>query len=198
MTLTIDRDGWCQQAHQMLSPNHNERPKGQPVELLVIHNISLPPGQFGGTYIADMFLNRLDCGLHPFFGQLRELRVSSHFLIRRDGELLQFVPTEKRAWHAGISSFMGRENCNDFSIGIELEGTDFVPFEPMQYQALATLTKALVKRYPLMKNVTGHQHIAPVRKTDPGPCFDWAGYGQILADGDIALIPWFGETSPNR
>ena len=196
MTFTIDEDGWCQQARQMLSPNHNERPEGQPVELLVIHNISLPPGQFGGPYITDMFLNRLDCDLHPFFDQLRELRVSSHFFIRRTGELIQFVPTEKRAWHAGASSFMGREGCNDFSIGIEVEGTDFVPFEPAQYKTLTALTKALADRYPQMKNVTGHEHIAPVRKTDPGPFFDWTGYSQALIDNDINLIPWFGDTSP--
>ncbi len=198
MTFTIDEDGWCQQARQMLSPNHNERPEGQPVELLVIHNISLPPGQFGGPYIADMFLNRLDCDLHPFFDQLRELRVSSHFFIRRTGELIQFVPTEKRAWHAGVSSFMGREGCNDFSIGIEVEGSDFVPFEPAQYRTLTALTKALAARYPQMKNVTGHEHIAPVRKTDPGPFFDWAGYSQAMTVNGINLVPWFGDTSPPR
>ena len=196
MTFTIDQDGWCPQARQMLSPNHNERPEGQPVELLVIHNISLPPGQFGGPYITDMFLNRLDCDQHPFFDQLRGLKVSSHFFIRRTGELIQFVPTEKRAWHAGASSFMGREGCNDFSIGIEVEGTDFVPFEPAQYKTLASLTKALAARYPQMKNVTGHEHIAPVRKTDPGPFFDWAGYSQAMADNDIDLVPWFGDTPP--
>ena len=196
MTFTIDQDGWCPQARQMLSRNHNERPEGQPVELLVIHNISLPPGQFGGPYITDMFLNRLDCDQHPFFDQLRGLKVSSHFFIRRTGELIQFVPTEKRAWHAGASSFMGREGCNDFSIGIEVEGTDFVPFEPAQYKTLASLTKALAARYPQMKNVTGHEHIAPVRKTDPGPFFDWAGYSQAMADNDIDLVPWFGDTPP--
>lgn len=196
MTFTIDQDGWCQQARQMLSPNHNERPEGQPVELLVIHNISLPPRQFGGPYIADMFLNRLDCDAHPFFDQLRELHVSTHFFIRRTGELIQFVPTEKRAWHAGVSSFMGRESCNDFSIGIEVEGTDFVPFEPAQYKVLVALTKALTERYPQMKNVTGHEHIAPIRKTDPGPFFDWTSYSQMLADNDINLVPWFGDTSP--
>ncbi|MBR7069949.1 MAG: 1,6-anhydro-N-acetylmuramyl-L-alanine amidase AmpD [Oxalobacter sp.] len=196
MTFTIDQEGWCQQARQIPSPNHNERPEGQPVELLVIHNISLPPGQFGGPYITDMFLNRLDYDVHPFFDQLRQLRVSSHFFIRRTGELIQFVPTEKRAWHAGASSFMGREGCNDFSVGIELEGTDFVPFEPTQYKILAALTKALAVRYPQMKNVAGHEHIAPVRKTDPGPFFDWAGYSQAMADNGINLVPWFGDTLP--
>lgn len=196
MTFTIDQDGWCPQARQMLSPNHNDRPEGQPVELLVIHNISLPPGQFGGPYITDMFLNRLDCDQHPFFDQLRKLKVSSHFFIKRTGELIQFVPTEKRAWHAGASSFMGREGCNDFSVGIEVEGTDFVPFEPAQYKTLAALTKALAARYPQMKNVTGHEHIAPIRKTDPGPFFDWTGYCQAMADNGIDLVPWFGDTSP--
>ncbi len=194
MTLTIDKGGWCPQARQMPSPNHNDRPEGQPVELLVIHNISLPPGQFGGPYIVDMFLNRLDCDLHPFFGQLRELRVSSHFFIRRTGELIQFVPTGKRAWHAGVSSFMGRESCNDFSIGIEVEGTDFVPFEPVQYQTLTALTKALAERYPQMRHVAGHEHIAPVRKTDPGPFFDWTGYRQSLSDNGVNLTPWFGDS----
>lgn len=196
MTFTIDQDGWCPQARQMLSPNHNDRPEGQPVELLVIHNISLPPGQFGGPYITDMFLNRLDCDQHPFFDQLRKLKVSSHFFIKRTGELIQFVPTEKRAWHTGASSFMGREGCNDFSVGIEVEGTDFVPFEPAQYKTLAALTKALAARYPQMKNVTGHEHIAPIRKTDPGPFFDWTGYCQAMADNGIDLVPWFGDTSP--
>ncbi len=192
--LTIDHDGWCQQAHQLPSPNHNERPEGQPIELLVIHNISLPPGQFGGPFIADMFLNRLDFDMHPFFNQLRELKVSSHFFIRRTGELIQFVPTEKRAWHAGVSSFKGKESCNDFSIGIEVEGTDFVPFEPVQYLTLAALTKALAARYPSMQHITGHEHIAPVRKTDPGPFFDWLHYSQLLTDNGVSLTTWFGNT----
>ena len=195
MTFSIDQEGWCLQARQLPSPNHNERPEGLPVELLVIHNISLPPGQFGGPYITDLFLNRLDYDEHPFFDQLRQLRVSSHFFIRRTGELIQFVPTEKRAWHAGKSSFMGKEGCNDFSIGIEMEGTDFVPFEPTQYQTLIALTKALAKRYPQMRHVTGHEHIAPVRKTDPGPFFDWKGYRQALTDNGIALDHWFGDAT---
>lgn len=194
MLFTIDNDGWCPQAKQMLSPNHNDRPEGQSVDLLIIHNITLPPGQFGGPYIADMFMNRLDCDLHPFFDQLRDLHVSSHFFIRRTGELVQFVPTEKRAWHAGVSNFKGREGCNDFSIGIEVEGTDFVPFEPAQYDTLVALTKALKIRYPQMQTVTGHEHVAPVRKTDPGPFFDWIGYQRRLEEQQVALEHWYGNT----
>ena len=194
MLFTIDQDGWCPQAKRLLSPNHNERPEGQSVDLLIIHNITLPPGQFGGPYIADMFMNRLDCDLHPFFDQLRNLHVSSHFFIRRTGELLQFVPTEKRAWHAGVSNFKGREGCNDFSIGIEVEGTDFVPFEPAQYDTLAALTKALKTRYPQMRTVTGHEHVAPVRKTDPGPFFDWPSYQRRLEEQQVALEYWYGNS----
>lgn len=177
--MDIDKEGWCLEANRLVSPNQNERPSGQEIDLLVIHNISLPPGHFGGYFIADLFLNRLDCDAHPFFDQLRSLKVSSHFFIRRDGSLFQFVSCDKRAWHAGVSSFADREGCNDFSIGIELEGTDFVSFEPAQYDTLASLTAALCRRYPL-KAITGHQHIAPARKTDPGPFFDWQRYKKML------------------
>lgn len=172
-------DGWCSGAQHVPSPNFDARAAGTAVDLLVIHNISLPPGQFGGPFIADLFGNRLDCDAHPYFDRLRELRVSAHFLIRRDGAVLQFVSANDRAWHAGVSSFQGRERCNDFSIGIELEGTDADPFDPRQYDALADLTCALRARYPLAA-VTGHEHIAPGRKTDPGPCFDWVGYRASL------------------
>ncbi|ALU87587.1 N-acetyl-anhydromuranmyl-L-alanine amidase [Herbaspirillum rubrisubalbicans] len=171
----IDGDGWCNIARREPSPNCDDRPEGAVTDLLVIHNISLPPGQFGGPYIADLFCNRLDYDAHPYFDQLRPLRVSAHFLIRRDGEVVQFVPAHRRAWHAGVSTFEGRERCNDFSIGIELEGTDFEPFAQAQYAALVKLSQALVSRYGLTA-VAGHEHIAPVRKTDPGPFFDWAGY----------------------
>lgn len=177
--MDIDNEGWCESAIRLESPNQNERPENQAVDLLVIHNITLPPGEFGGPYIGDLFLNRLDCDRHPFFDQLRSLKVSSHFLIRRDGTLIQFVSVDKRAWHAGISSYRGRSGCNDFSIGIEIEGTDFVPFEPQQYDTLVSLTVALCRRYPL-EAVTGHQHIAPERKTDPGPFFDWKGFRERL------------------
>lgn len=178
-TIHVDDDGWCRGIRHIPSPNFDARSDGTPVDLLVIHNISLPPGQYGGPYIADLFTNRLDCDVHPYFDQLRALRVSAHFLIRRGGEVIQFVSANARAWHAGASSFCGRERCNDFSIGIELEGTDFEPFEPAQYDALAELTAALRERYPL-SDVAGHEHIAPGRKTDPGPFFDWECFRKSL------------------
>ena len=177
--LEIDADGWCSGAERLPSPNFDRRAEGTPVDLLVIHNISLPPEQFGGPHIADLFTNRLDCVAHPYFDRLRGLKVSAHFLIRRDGRVIQFVSANDRAWHAGVSSFCGRERCNDFSIGIELEGSDFEPFEASQYEALAALTQALCARYPLAA-VTGHEHIAPGRKTDPGPFFDWDRYRKSL------------------
>ena len=175
--LSIDPDGWCRQARRLPSPNFDARPPGVAPELLVIHNISLPPSQFGGPYIEGLFTNTLDHAAHPYFDQLRPLRVSAHFLIDRDGLLTQFVAANARAWHAGVSSFEGREKCNDFSIGIELEGSDFVPFENAQYDKLAALTLALRRRYGL-RAVAGHEHIAPGRKTDPGPFFDWPRYRQ--------------------
>lgn len=179
LALEIAADGWCRQAQHRPSPNFDARPAAMDIELLVIHNISLPPGQFGGPYIADLFSNCLNCDSHPYFDQLRTLRVSSHFLIRRDGGLIQFVSANERAWHAGVSSFAGRERCNDFSIGIELEGSDFIPFEERQYHTLAELTVALQRRYTL-RAVTGHQDIAPGRKTDPGPFFDWNAYCSLV------------------
>lgn len=175
----ISEDGWSRGAQQLPSPNFDARAADTPIDLLVIHNISLPPGQFGGPYIADLFTNRLDCDAHPYFDQLRALRVSAHFLIRRDGVVIQFVSANDRAWHAGASSFCGRERCNDFSIGIELEGTDYEPFEAVQYDTLAELTCALQARYPLT-DVAGHEHIAPGRKTDPGPFFDWTHFRKCL------------------
>ncbi len=181
-SFSIGADGWChpEEVVRQSSPNCDARPDGCVADLLVIHNISLPPGQFGGHYIADLFGNRLDYDAHPYFEQLRPLRVSSHFLILRDGGVVQFVSANERAWHAGVSCFEGRERCNDFSIGIELEGTDFEQFPALQYRALAALTHALQLRYPLAA-VAGHEHIAPGRKTDPGPFFDWAQYQQALA-----------------
>jgi len=171
----IDADGWAEGVTRMPSPNCDARAPGEAVSLLVVHNISLPPGKFGGPFIADLFLNRLDHDADPYFEQLKALRVSAHFLIRRDGEVVQFVSASDRAWHAGASSFRGRARCNDFSIGIELEGTDFAPFDDAQYVSLAALTLALRRAYPL-RDVTGHEHIAPGRKTDPGPFFDWPRY----------------------
>lgn len=190
-SLTVGADGWCDQVERMPSPNCDARPDGTRIDLLVIHNISLPPGQFGGPFIADLFGNHLDYNADPYFDQLRSLRVSAHFLIRRDGGVLQFVSANDRAWHAGVSMFDGRERCNDFSLGIELEGTDFEPFAPIQYDALLALTHALRTRYPI-SHVVGHEHIAAGRKTDPGPFFDWKFYQsryrqQCAADAPLVL-----------
>jgi AmpD protein len=154
------------------SPNFDERPEGAAIELLVVHAISLPPGEFGGPGIEALFLNRLDPAADPYYAAIAHLRVSAHFLIRRDGALVQFVPCTQRAWHAGESSWRGRSRCNDFSIGVELEGSDEVPFEDAQYGTLEALTAALAAVYPLA-GVAGHSDIAPGRKTDPGPFFDW-------------------------
>lgn len=163
------------------SPNCNERPADE-ISLLVIHNISLPPGQFGGGHIAELFSNRLDPNGHPFFAEIEGLEVSAHLLIERDGRMTQFVPFDRRAWHAGKSCFDGREACNDFSIGIELEGADNIPFTDLQYQVLAAVTRALMQAYPdiTSKRITGHSDIAPGRKTDPGPAFDWARFLSAL------------------
>jgi len=169
----IDADGLLLEASQIPSPNFDERSPGLPIELIVIHNISLPPGQFGGNGVTELFTNRLDPEQHPYYREIYQLRVSSHFFIRRDGELIQFVSCLKRAWHAGVSQWQGRERCNDFSIGIELEGDDGSPFEEAQYVVLARLLDALKATYPIA-GVTGHSDIAPGRKTDPGPFFDWA------------------------
>lgn len=160
------------------SPNFESRPLEAVVSLLVIHDISLPPGQFGGRYVHDLFLNRLDCNADDYFEQLENLRVSAHFFIDRAGSVCQFVSCDNRAWHAGRSSFQGRENCNDFSIGIELEGTDETPFSEGQYQMLAQLTRTLMSHYPITA-VVGHADIAPGRKTDPGHCFDWQAYQSL-------------------
>lgn len=154
------------------SPNCDARPAAMPIELVVIHNISLPPGEFGGPGIIDLFLNRLPVGAHPYYAGIAHLKVSAHFLIRRDGALIQFVACPQRAWHAGVSNWRGRERCNDFSLGIELEGTDEMPFEDAQYARLGALLAVLKGRYPIA-DVTGHSDIAPGRKTDPGPAFDW-------------------------
>ena len=154
------------------SPHFDERPPGEKVSLIVIHNISLPPGEYGGDWIDDLFMGTLDTKAHPYFATLEGVRVSSHFLIRRDGTLVQYVPCDKRAWHAGASSWKGRERCNDFSIGIELEGSDDVPFSEPQYATLAELAQSLFKRYGILE-IVGHSDIAPGRKTDPGPWFDW-------------------------
>ncbi|RCU49903.1 1,6-anhydro-N-acetylmuramyl-L-alanine amidase AmpD [Corallincola holothuriorum] len=167
-----------------ISPHHDERPAGENISLLVIHNISLPPGQFGGAYIDDLFMGRLDPQADPFFQHIAGLRVSAHCLIRRDGEAVHYVPFDKRAWHAGVSSFAGRERCNDFSIGIELEGTDTVAYEKSQYRALVMLTQEIMARYPMItrERIVGHSDIAPGRKTDPGQAFDWDYFFSLLDD----------------
>jgi AmpD protein len=166
-------------ARYFVSPNCDDRPAGGVIDLVVIHNISLPPGEYGGAGIVDFFTNRLDPDAHPYYREIAELKVSSHFLIRRAGEIIQFVPCGKRAWHAGVSNWHGRDCCNDFSIGIELEGSDDRLFDDRQYERLTALTHALQTKYPIT-DIAGHSDIAPGRKSDPGPCFDWARYRELL------------------
>lgn len=167
------------------SPNFDERPAGCAISLLVIHNISLPPDEFGGDGVIELFTNSLDPEAHPYYRNIHGLKVSTHFFIRRDGETIQFVPCEKRAWHAGESYWKGKSCCNDFSIGIELEGSDTAPFTDTQYTALAALTRTLQNTYPIT-DIVGHSDIAPGRKTDPGPCFDWKRYRAAMLVGDCA------------
>jgi len=181
--LRFTDEGVVEGVPYIASPNCDERPAGCAVELLVIHSISLPPGEFGGQGIVELFTNRLDPKAHPYYATLAALRVSAHVLIRRGGEVIQFVPCEKRAWHAGASKWRGRERCNDFSVGIELEGCDDAPFEDAQYAALAALTCALKTRYPIV-DIVGHSDLAPGRKTDPGPHFDWQRYRTLVEKQD--------------
>jgi len=166
---------WLPGLEHAPSPNADERPCGCEVDLLVIHNISLPPGEFGGAHICDLFQNRLDTEAHPYFAKIAHLEVSTHLLIRRDGSAMQFVALDRRAWHAGESSFCGRERCNDFSIGVELEGSDETPFTDAQYRRLVALTGEVRALFPAIaaEHIVGHSDIAPGRKTDPGPFFDW-------------------------
>jgi AmpD protein len=166
------QSGWWRRARRVESPNFGARPAGTEVTLAIIHSISLPPGFYGGDAIERLFTNRLDWDAHPYFAQIRGLEVSSHFVVRRDGELLQFVDVDARAWHAGRSQWRGRDNCNDWSVGIELEGLEGGPFEAPQYERLARLLRALRRRLPLAE-VVGHEHVAPGRKADPGAGFDW-------------------------
>ncbi|MGB5834008.1 MAG: 1,6-anhydro-N-acetylmuramyl-L-alanine amidase AmpD [Thiohalocapsa sp.] len=175
--------GRLPQARQSPSPNHEERPDGASIDLLVIHNISLPPNEFGGPWIESLFHNRLDTAAHPYFARIARVRVSAHLLIRRDGELVQFVDLRKRAWHAGDSCFHGRTACNDYSIGIELEGADDSPFTDAQYVCLAQVTKEIMQRFQAIspERIVGHSEIAPGRKTDPGPAFDWERYRAMIA-----------------
>ena len=165
--------GWYRPALRLPSPNFGPRPRDARIDLIVVHSISLPPGQYGGDEVAQLFTNRLDPRAHPYFEAIAAVPVSAHFFIRRDGQLWQFVDCADRAWHAGRSAYRGRDNCNDDSIGIELEGLEGELFEQGQYQALAGLCAALALRYPV-QHVAGHEHVAPGRKKDPGPGFDWA------------------------
>lgn len=178
----IDAKGWYTKARHVPSPFFDQRSDASDISLLVIHNISLPPGQFGGPYIEQFFTGKLNPDEHPFFEVIHKMGVSAHCLIRRNGEIVQFVPFTARAWHAGVSSFAGREKCNDYSIGIELEGSDFVAYTNEQYQSLAELTQKLQLAYPKITQprITGHQYIAPLRKTDPGLVFDWVKYRKMV------------------
>jgi AmpD protein len=181
--MRIDRkNGIVAGARQVASPNCDDRPAGVEPELIVLHGISLPPGEFGGDAIDRLFTNTLAPAAHPYFEQVAGLRVSSHLLIRRDGELVQYVPLHRRAWHAGESCYCGRNTCNDFSVGIELEGTDDVPYADAQYERLAQLIPALIAAYPSLhrRRIVGHCDVAPGRKTDPGPSFDWQRFYSLL------------------
>lgn len=176
-------DGQIYGATQLPSPNFNQRPEHTDIQLIVIHNISLPPSQFGGGYIQQFFQNQLDWSQHPYFKTIEGMQVSAHILILRSGEVIQCVNLKDRAWHAGRSSYLGKVECNDYSIGIELEGSDDVPFEMAQYEALAQLVNVLQKEYPKIKqHIAGHSDIAPQRKTDPGPYFEWHTFRQRLAE----------------
>jgi AmpD protein len=167
------KDGWYRFARHLPSPNHGSRPPGALVDLIVIHAISLPPGQYGGDEVQRLFTNALDWNAHPYFKSIEGMQVSAHFYIRRNGELWQFVSTDERAWHAGVSSYRGRGDCNDDSIGIELEGIDGGPFEAAQYESLSSLCAAIPQCYPI-RHIAGHEHVAPERKKDPGAGFEWA------------------------
>jgi AmpD protein len=177
-------DGWILEARRVDSPNFGPRPEGVQPDLLVIHNISLPPGEYGTNCVEDLFTNCLDWTAHPYFIEIRGLEVSSHLLVRRDGELVQFVSCDERAWHAGDSCFEGRSNCNDYSIGVELEGTDDEPYTDRQYDVLQRVTVSLMAHYRQLdpQRIAGHSDIAPGRKTDPGPAFDWSRYRRGLPE----------------
>jgi len=180
--LKFPEDHWLDNARRVFSPNFNQRPEAAEISLLVLHNISLPAGQFGNQYIEQLFTNCLDCHSHPDFSDLEGLEVSAHLLIDREGEIVQFVPFNRRAWHAGHSHFAGRANCNDFSIGIELEGVDNKPYTEQQYQSLTDVSLRLMQFYPAISvdNIVGHSDISPERKTDPGPAFNWSTYLRSL------------------
>jgi N-acetyl-anhydromuramoyl-L-alanine amidase len=193
--LTLDLEGSVREARRIASPNCDARPPGEAISLVVVHNISLPPGVFGGDAIAQLFTNTLDPAADPYFATIASLRVSSHFVIERDGALVQFVPCALRAWHAGVSSWRGRARCNDFSIGIELEGTDVAPFAAAQYTMLARLVRLLQRRYPI-DALAGHSDVAPGRKTDPGAAFDWARLRRLIAPRNTRRPPGPALTTP--
>ncbi|PMH41264.1 N-acetyl-anhydromuranmyl-L-alanine amidase [Vibrio sp. 10N.286.49.B3] len=180
--MNIDKQGWLSDVKKVPSPFYDQRGDIKDISLLVLHNISLPPGEFGGPYIEQLFTGKLNPKEHCFFSVVYKMKVSAHCLIRRDGEIVQFVSFMHRAWHAGLSCFAGRSKCNDYSVGVELEGSDFVPYTKQQYQALQQLTLTLQIHYPaiIKERITGHQYIAPLRKTDPGLCFDWSYYRSLL------------------
>lgn len=175
--------GWLEGVRRVPSPNCDDRPAGCSIDLIVLHSISLPPGEFGGSHIDALFTNCLEPGAHPYFESLCRLQISAHVLIRRDGEVTQYVPFSRRAWHAGESHFGGRSRCNDFSIGIELEGSDWVPYEPVQYQQVAAISRLLMATWPgiAAQRIVGHRDVAPGRKTDPGLLFDWPRFYALLA-----------------
>jgi AmpD protein len=181
--MSVVQDGWLQPARHLPSPNHNARPAGQAVRLVVMHNISLPPAEFGGGYVEAFFLNQLDVTVHPYFQTIAGVEVSAHLFVSRLGAVTQFVSFDDRAWHAGRSSYLGVDNCNDYSIGIELEGTDDLPFTDAQYTALAEILPAIQAAYPqTQRHWAGHSDIAPIRKTDPGVGFDWLRLRRLVAD----------------
>ena len=186
-TLPLWSGGWYRFAHHAVSPNFGARPSGVPINLVVLHSISLPPGQYGGDEVRQLFTNTLNWDTHPYFASIRGLEVSAHFFVRRNGDVWQFVSCDDRAWHAGQSHHRGRINCNDYSIGIELEGLEGGVFEPAQYEALASLLPAIAQEYPV-QHIAGHEHIAPGRKADPGPGFAWNVLRQAL--------PWPAQAFP--
>lgn len=189
------RNGWYSAAQPVPSPNFGPRPVGVAIDLLVLHSISLPPGEYGGTQIEQLFTNTLDFDAHPYFQTIRGLQVSAHFVLRRDGRLLQFVSCDDRAWHAGASSWNGRSSCNDYSIGIELEGLEGTPFAAAQYPALAQLVLALAQHYPIA-HIVGHEHIAPGRKHDPGVGFDWRQLQQLIGWADARFASQALQAQP--
>lgn len=182
--MYIDAAGLLDTARFIASPNCDDRPEDTKISLLVIHNISLPPNQFGGNGVIELFTNQLDPQAHPYYQSLQRSKVSAHFFIRRDGAIIQFVSCIKRAWHAGVSCWQGKERCNDFSLGIELEGSDTIPFTENQYSSLTALTQCLCNQYPI-QHIAGHSDIAPGRKTDPGSCFNWNKYALELGDKKV-------------